>query len=390
MLDPFDTQRQSKFPKADQLLHHYLSAVIPKLLPAGCRPETSPLVLGWWPLVQSDDLLFYTVLLASIFDLEWQNGKSNTCLSETCMKVCLHLLKERVRDPVYGARNQTIGAVATLASLAYGTNMTAMKTHIAGLKKMVEIRGGMGNIRSSSPVTAVAVLWVLFRFKFGFQFRSEEPIDLYDPPQWPLEIFEPAQAVSLVDFNTYGICKRVSDILLEIRYLSHFSAQSHDIASPILEARDIHGKAYSILQRLLQTKSDADPGSHTTCITECCRFAAMIFLLLAFENQYLNQTLLVNFLAHKLRSSLESIISCSLNESNKLLVWSLSVGGIAVLNLPTERDWFVSHLAESAAELNLKSWDEMKSCLEEVIRIDAIDAYPFGQLLEEVISMTLV
>ena len=231
---------------------------------------------------------------------------------------------------------------------------------------------------------------VLFRFKFGSQFLPEEQIDLYDPPQWPLEIFEPAQAVSLVDFNTYGICKRVSDILLEIRYLSHFSAQSHDIASPILEARDIHGKAYSILQRLLQTKSDADPGSHTTCITECCRFAAMIFLLLAFENQYLNQTRLVNFLAHKLRNSLESIISCSLNESNKLLVWSLSVGGIAVLNLPTERDWFVSHLAESAAELNLKSWDEMKSCLKEIIWIDAIDSYPFGQLLEEVISMTLV
>jgi hypothetical protein len=228
-------------------------------------------------------------------------------------------------------------------------------------------------------------------FTFEPQFPLEKPIDLYDPPQWPLEVSESAQAFGLVDFDTYGICKSVSDILLEIRYLSHFvSTQSHDIASPILEDLDIPSKVHSILQRLLQTKPYTDPGSHAACITECCRFTAMIFLLLAFENQYLDPTLLIDFLVHKLQTSLGSILPCSLNGSNKLLAWILSVGGVAALNLPTERDWFVSHLAESAAELNLKSWDEVKSCLEAVIWIDTIDDYPVSRLWEGVLSMSLV
>jgi hypothetical protein len=57
------------------------------------------------------------MLLVSAFDLEWQRGKPNTFHSEKYTKECIRLLRDRVQDPVSGASNQTIGAVATLASL---------------------------------------------------------------------------------------------------------------------------------------------------------------------------------------------------------------------------------------------------------------------------------
>jgi hypothetical protein len=38
-------------------------------------------------------------------------------------------------------------------------NMTEVRTHIEGLKKMVAVRGGIGKIRSSSPVTASVAFW---------------------------------------------------------------------------------------------------------------------------------------------------------------------------------------------------------------------------------------
>jgi hypothetical protein len=195
----------------------------------------------------------------------------------------------------------------------------------------------------------------------------------------------------LLDLEANGICKNVSDILLEIRYLSRsFPAQSDGIAShiqAILKDLDLYSTVL-ILQRLLQTKPDADPGSHAARITECCRFAGAILLFFPFKNLYLDPTLLINSLVHKLQTALGSIVPRLLNGNNKLLIWLLSVGGIATLNLPAERDWFVSHLAESAAELELKSWDEMKSCLEMVVWIDAIDDYQLRQLWEEVINVT--
>ena len=61
-------------------------------------------------------------LLVSALDLEWQWEKPNTFHSEKYTKECIRLLRDRVQDPVNGASNQTIGAVATLASLEVSVN----------------------------------------------------------------------------------------------------------------------------------------------------------------------------------------------------------------------------------------------------------------------------
>lgn len=173
---------------------------------------------------------------------------------------------------------------------------------------------------------------------------------------------------------------------MEIRNLSHFfPTHLDDISSPNLEDLDIHSAVCLILQRLLQTKPDTESGHHTAGVTECCRFAAAIFLFLPFENHYPDPTRLVNSLVHKLQNALASIAPSSLH-ANKLLVWLFSVGGVAALNLPTERDWFVSHLTELAAELGLLSWDEGKNCLQLVVWIDAMDDQPFHQLWKEALK----
>jgi hypothetical protein len=184
----------------------------------------------------------------------------------------------------------------------------------------------------------------------------------------------------LLDFEVCGIRKTISDILFEIRYLSRFfPTQSDDMASPILKDLDIHSTVCSILQRLLQTEPDTDLRSRAAGITECCRFAAAIFLFFAFKDHYPDPTRLINSLVHKLQNALGSNVPCTLN-GNKLLVWLFSVGGVAALNLPAERDWFVNHLAELAAQLELKSWGEVKSCLKVVVWIDTMDDCLFHQL----------
>jgi hypothetical protein len=172
---------------------------------------------------------------------------------------------------------------------------------------------------------------------------------------------------------------------MEIRTLSRFfPTKSHSDSSPILEDLDILSIACSLMQRLLQMEPGEESGSLAAHITECCRLAAALFLFFLFENHRPDSTRLINSLVHKLQTALSSILT-STRSGNTLMIWLLSVGGVAALNLPAERDWFVSHLAELAAELELKSWDEMNSCLRVVVWIDVMDDYPFLKLWEEIL-----
>lgn len=218
------------------------------------------------------------------------------------------------------------------------------------------------------------------------QFPLGEPlVELQQTPQWLDEITASSRLSNLLDFESYGVSKDVSDILLEIRYLSrYFPTQSHENSTSIAANTHIHSKVCSILGRLLQAKPDQDLDSHAARITKCCCLAASIFLFLPFENHFPDPSLLLNSLVHRLQNALSPIVPCSM-DGNELLAWLLSVGGVASLNLPTERDWFVSHLAESAIGLECNSWDEMDKCLKNVLWIEAIDDSPFRQLWEEVL-----
>ena len=201
-----------------------------------------------------------------------------------------------------------------------------------------------------------------------------------------MDTFDSSQSIRLLNFEAYGIYKSISDILLEIRYLSRFFPTHPDeTSSPNQEHLDIHSTVCSIFQRLLQIEPDTEPGQYAAGVTECCRLAAAIFLFFLLENHYPDPTRLINSLLHKLQNALGSIIPRSLNE-NKLLVWVFAVGGVAALDLTAERDWFVGHLTELVAELGLISWDKGKDCLQLVIWIDAMDEQPFHELWNEALT----
>jgi hypothetical protein len=220
---------------------------------------------------------------------------------------------------------------------------------------------------------------------FEPQLPLEDPVETEETPHWLQEISLSSRTLNLLEFKMYGVHEDVSRMLLKIRYLSrYFPTQLDGTSRPILEDLDIHSEVCSLLGRLLQRTKDANPESHAARITTCCRLAASIFLFFPFENHYPDPTLLLHSLLHKLQSVLGSIVSWSL-DGHRLLAWLLSVGGVAAVNLPTERDWFVSHLAECADVLDFKSWVEMKNCLEKVLWIDAIDDSPFRQLWDEVL-----
>ncbi|KUJ17158.1 uncharacterized protein LY89DRAFT_72922 [Mollisia scopiformis] len=378
-LDPFNTVARSDLPSADQLLHHYLSAIISKCLPAGHTPDKNPLIKGLWGLLQSDVFYHTVILQVSAVELELLQGKPNTFHSDKYTRESMRILRSRIEDPNEAVSDQTMSAVATLATLEYGKkNMTAMKMHLDGLKRMVSMRGGLSKVRASSQTTATMIHWFTMLMMQDSIFppdkrddlSSDEPSKLYSlepsPQYLSLESFDMEEGVRVIMERT----RRISEHL------------SSGVQSAANTPDDFHWQFNALLQRLCHLKVRAGAGSTTAYFTEACRHATSLFLFLPFDNHYPDPTLVINSMLHKLKSALQHLVPAS-GPQARLLLWLLAVGGVTSVNLP-ERDWFIGHLVPIVAHLELRSWADFTSAMEGIIYVRKFLDGSFRELWDDV------
>ncbi|KAH8597086.1 fungal-specific transcription factor domain-containing protein [Bisporella sp. PMI_857] len=382
-LDPFNIHVKSDLPGADKLLHHYLTAVVRKCVPVGYTPATNPLAVAWWPLVQHDPFLHHVMLQIAAVNLEWAQQKPNHHNSSLYTTVSLELLKARLKDNTKATSDETIAAIACLAALENEKrNAIAVRMHVEGLKRMVRLRGGLSQVRASSPAAATVVFWFTFIITGEPQFPDEYENTLLDPTPLP----DPLSTSHQLDFADFIEDRVTLNVLQEARqYMLDFeqnSRNSQSIRFAIPKAIAIHSKNSWLAQRLLHKPS---PGTIIEPMAACCRYAACMFLFFLFEHHYPDPTLVLNSLLHKLKSSLDEILPCS-GKEHTLVLWLLTVAGVTAEKLPAERDWAVGYLVESAAELGLRTWDDMRAVLAIVIWVDGIEESRFCRLWDDALS----
>ncbi|CZR66972.1 uncharacterized protein PAC_16871 [Phialocephala subalpina] len=386
-LDPFNTIAKSDLPSADQLLHHYLSGIINKCLPAGYTPDKNPLIKGLWPLVQSDTFFFNVILQVSAVEMEYLQGRPNTFHSEKYTSESIQMLRKRILDPKIAASDETISAVATLATLEYGKkNMVTMKMHVDGLKRMINMRGGLSKVRESSQTTATMAHWFtmllmqdvrkfkisLFPAGFCCHALLQYLISIFPPDDYDdLSIDELnmprslQQVPSYLDLESFGIEHRVVSLMGRTRRIAEQLSSGN--LGQANAPDDLHWQFNSLLQSLCHLQVKAHAESYTARITESSRHATALFLFLPFDNHYPDPRLVINAFLHKLKFALKNLVP-SLGTQSRLLLWLLSVGGVTSFDTP-EREWFVGHLVPVVAHLELRSWDDFSSTLEGIVYI---------------------
>jgi hypothetical protein len=188
---------------------------------------------------------------------------------------------------------------------------------------------------------------------------------------------------NLLDLSAYITDKTTLDILIEIRsFCFAFDEYVRDETTSVVGNIGIHPGIGVLLQKLLPKHQQ----SSLSPLSQASRYAAAIYLFLLFDNHFPDPTLLLNSLLHKLKSALDSILPCA-GEVCYLVWWLLSVGGVVAAKLPAERDWFVSNLVETASDLDLNNWEDMKGCLKKVIWLEVINESPFQDLWQEVVKI---
>lgn len=146
--------------------------------PSSPGQELSPLLQDCLSLALHDKLLMHVLLLVSAMKLESKPGSHEDFLFVAHTREGINLLRSRIVESASTISNGTLASVAILAAVEvrcssmslcrtvlliswqYSRNrMTAMKTHMDGLHRMIDIRGGLAKVRLSSPVTANVIFW---------------------------------------------------------------------------------------------------------------------------------------------------------------------------------------------------------------------------------------
>lgn len=70
------------------------------------------------------------------------------------------LLRRKVEDTSLAMQDGTLNSVITLATIEFGKgNIDIAEMHVNGVKRLVDLRGGISSVRQTSPLTARMVSW---------------------------------------------------------------------------------------------------------------------------------------------------------------------------------------------------------------------------------------
>lgn len=119
-------------------------------------------------------------------------------------------------------------------------------------------------------------------------------------------------------------------------------------------------------------------------IYEACRLAGLIFgvgVVFPLPSQTVPFQILVTCLQAELRESNCESTFCS-GDANGVLLWVLTLGGIAATGLP-ERTWFAATLGRVAARSGLSEWQDLERFLVLMPWLDSACGYAGRQLWGE-------
>ena len=256
--------------------------------------------------------------------------------------------------------------------------------HLEGLKRVVDLRGGLNAIRNTNPMAANLVFWcamisinepTLLPLTYG---DDHLEIDwLHDVDTATLLTHDGGQA----DLIEFGVDVVTANILHEVQHLSMLYTSTLAYNTP-QDAITVLSYLCSILERLLRMSSSPSSDSPVPGLSQSCRLAGCLHVFTPMSGYFPNPTLMLQTLVRDLKSSLTHMMH-AVGTQSSLLLWLLAVGGITAHAMP-ERAWFVGHLVVVVTDLGIQSWDAMRQYLVKLAFHDNFCDVSFNALWNEV------
>lgn len=381
VLDPFRSFPVEVDASVSELLSHFLSVMSPGAIAVDIRHQSDLIRTDWFGTALSNRGFMHSLLCAAALHL-YIVGKGSYFSIEYHKSQAVTAINEALSDANLGIADANIGAVFNLLCVEESLLLPFFQhrlyssdedqpnqrmIHLNGLKRMVELRGGLGAIKTNRCLQAF-ILW----------HSTAHAIASFDPPYLsPLDdqgegynhLNAPAYQPAISKLYLVNLCRKanVKDSLVKITedllsYASDLNAWFNDSGCPLdpLEIQNHASLLECCLLRCLQSNGDTE--ALQTPVEDSLCIAFLIFVVRASEMvDQQSERHHVHFTASKrLQEALNATSFDDWSACPDLLLWVLTIGSI-VAQGAQEYDWWVFQTATTTMQFGI---DSLSSLLE--------------------------
>ena len=186
-------------------------------------------------------------------------------------------------------------------------------------------------------------------------------------PQWFEATVNTLSTVSTV-LDTPHLDAEISHILCRLHNL--FDSTQYTLVST-----DLHDLTCFVVHKLLLWSPQPQAGSSSCDLVTSgiVRHALVLYLLIIHGPTYFSHAQLQYATALKLQAQMEHTCYAILLNHGSLALWLLSVGMVASEGTP-ESQWFATQARTAAVALNLHTWIDVVTRLQEIVWLDSSTA----------------
>ncbi|KAA8644403.1 hypothetical protein EYZ11_002784 [Aspergillus tanneri] len=367
-LDPFDSYPQTRLPRerVQRLIHSFIHKIAFQYYPLDLNPTSNPFLVTWWPLALGDPALFHVSLQTACLDEELLAQKGFQT-SEILMVDSVTLLRRKVEDVSLAVQDGTMNSVITLAAIEFGKgNIKMSEVHVDGVKRLVNMRGGINSVRQTSPLTARMISWVSMIVMGHPQFETQDDIGIGDGippiPEWHLDsttLHDDLSDLSgIIDVDSV-----VQNVFIRLR---NAFRRAHQIPFPTTRLHDL---TCFVIHRLLHSASETTI-PQSSSITECIRYAIIIYMFITQGPTYYSHAVILNTIITRFVKYLQQLEPTP-HVSDSLNVWLLAIGMVASTYSP-HYQWFTERARAVAASLQLGNWNDVFARVKNVLWLETL------------------
>ncbi|KAL3957100.1 hypothetical protein ACCO45_007678 [Purpureocillium lilacinum] len=317
-------------------MQHFLSTIAFQYYPLDLNMESNPFVVAWWPLALADPALFHVSIQTASLDEELR-AQRGFPISELLMADSVSLVRRKIADSSLAVQDETMNAVVTLAAIEHGKgNFEASQMHIDGVKRMVDVRGGISQVKRTSPLTARMVPWVSLLVTGSPQFPVQDD-DGFGDGLSPITQWRLAPSTTGFDtgpFSDAAIDHDVAHILSRLRYIFE------PLEQPRLTNADLHDLTCFAVHKLLLLPETPSGG----------------------WGWRIEQARSIRMPPKQIEALAESP-----HLHGPLGIWAVSVGMASAADMDDACAWFMEQGRFLARELDLVTWDDVLMQLQSVL-----------------------
>ncbi|KHN97423.1 uncharacterized protein MAM_04438 [Metarhizium album ARSEF 1941] len=290
-------------------------------------------------------------------------------------------LRKKIEYPFSAAQDGTINAVVTLAAIEHGKgNYESSAMHVSGVKEMIRMRGGISQVKHTSPLTARMVLWVSMLVTRQPQFGINDHVEghgISPDLQWQL-------ASANLDPGSFGICCReidpsVRDVLARLRHIFHHGK--------VTITTELHDLTCFVIHKLLSPLESSCDGiqEYNHAVSLSLRHALVLYLLIIRRTTYYSHAHMAALLAKRLRGHLQDLPPHD-GGLDSMKIWAISMGMVSSLDLIDRQ--FASEARSARSSSGLSCWNHVLTHLESILWLNIQQDNLFLSGWQEILTNT--